>query len=93
MLIAWITASDTSTPLWIEVAADLAGILRPVSVLWRRQLYDYPMVHQPLVKPVRGDEGQQPMPDPVPLAGAWRQVGSRDPQPRLVGETLEFALP
>src|SRR4051794_1684812 len=31
--------------------------------------------------------------DPVPLAGARRQVGHRDRQPGLVGEALQLALP
>src|SRR3954463_8743737 len=57
------------------------------------QLDDHLVGEQGLAAPVLGDEGEQPMLDPAPLAGARRQVGHRDRQPGLVGEALQLALP
>src|SRR3954453_23764418 len=57
------------------------------------QLDDHPVGQQRLAAPVLGDEGEQPMLDPVPLAGARPQVGHRDRQPGLVRAALQLALP
>src|SRR3954463_1030791 len=57
------------------------------------QLDDHLVGQQGLAAPGLGDEGEQPMLDSVPLAGARRQVGHRDRQPGLVGEALQLALP
>src|SRR5207245_3037386 len=43
---------------------------------------------QGLSAPVLADEGEEPMLDLVPLAGAGREVADRDWQPDLVGELL-----
>ena len=50
------------------------------------QLDDDLMADQRLAAPVLADEGEQAMLDPVPFAGAGRQVGHRDGQAGLVGE-------
>jgi len=48
---------------------------------------------QRLGSPVHADEREQTMLDLVPLAGARRQVMDDDVDAKLVGETLQFAIP
>ena len=46
-----------------------------------------------LAAPILGDEREQAMLDPVPLAGSGRQVTDRDGDAELVSESLQLALP
>jgi hypothetical protein len=48
---------------------------------------------QRLAAPILGDVGEQPMLDPVLLAGPGRQMRHGHGQACLVGEALQFALP
>src|SRR6202034_4712143 len=49
--------------------------------------------HQGTGLPGAGDVAEQPVLDPVPLAGAGREVADRYPQPRLRREDGELVLP
>jgi hypothetical protein len=80
--------------LRIQVSVDLAADFEAgLGGCGSDQLHDHLVAYQRLATPVHGDEGEQPMLDPVPLAGAGWQMSDRDPQPCLVGDALEFALP
>ena len=46
-----------------------------------------------LAAPVLCDEREQAMLDPVPLAGARRQMTDRDGNAEFVGQVLQLALP
>jgi hypothetical protein len=57
------------------------------------QMHDCFVITQRLATPVGGDEGEQPVLDLVPLAGARREVADRDGEPGLIGELLQLKLP
>ena len=79
---------------WVARAIDVAG--NGEACVGRGggdQLDDDLMADERLAAPVLGDEGEQSMLDPVPFAGAGRQVGDRHGEAGLVGEALQLALP
>jgi hypothetical protein len=81
-------------PPGIEISIDLAADLKAcIGCGGADQLHNHLMADQRLATPVHGDEGEQPVFDLVPLAGAGRQVRHGDLQTDLVGEALEFAFP
>src|SRR5579863_8040829 len=57
------------------------------------QIHDRLIVAQRLTAPVRGDKGEQPVLDLVPLARARRKVADGDGKTRLVRQHLQFQLP
>jgi hypothetical protein len=57
------------------------------------QLDDHRATDQRLAAPVLGDEGEEPMLDTVPLAGAGRMMGDSDGETGFIGEGLKLALP
>ena len=57
------------------------------------QLDDDLAADQRLAAPVLGDEGEEPMLDTVPFAGAGWVVSDGDGQSGFVGEGLELAFP
>src|SRR4051812_30222364 len=78
----------------VQVGVDLAADLQAgVGRRGADELDDDLMADQWFATPVHGDEGEQAMLNPVPLAGAGRQVGHRYLQASLIGEALQFALP
>src|SRR6266446_6111240 len=54
----------------------------------RNQIDDHPIADEWLGAPVLADEGEEPVFDFVPLAGAGRQVADRDVEAELVGQLL-----
>src|SRR4051812_7826969 len=78
----------------VQVGVDLAADLQAgVGRRGADELDDDLMADQWFATPVHGDEGEQAMLNPVPFAGAGRQVGHRYLQTSLIGEALQFALP
>src|SRR5689334_12844222 len=78
----------------VQVGVDLAADLQAgVGRRGADELDDDLMADQWFATPVHGDEGEQAVLNPVPLAGAGRQVGHRYVQASLIGEALQFALP
>src|SRR6516164_7625060 len=59
----------------------------------RDQLDDDPVADERFGAPVLADEGEEPVFDFVPLAGAGRQVADPDIEAELVGQFLQFAFP
>src|SRR6267378_3477582 len=59
----------------------------------RDQLDDDPIADEWLGAPVLADEGEEPVLDFVPLAGAGRQVVDHDVEAEFVGQLLQFAFP
>src|SRR6516162_3830840 len=59
----------------------------------RDQLDNHAITDEGLGTPVLADEGEQPVLDFVPLAGAGRQVADRDVETELVCQLLQFAFP
>ena len=57
------------------------------------QLDDDLMADERLAAPVLRNVGEQAMLDPVPFAGAGRQVGHRHGEAGFIGEALQFAFP
>jgi hypothetical protein len=57
------------------------------------QLDDHLMAGQRSAAPVHRDRAEQPMLDPVPLGGPWRQVTHGDRQPGLIGKPGQLRLP
>lgn len=78
----------------IEIAIKIA---RDRKAVFRRsgadQLDDDLVADQRLAAPVLRDVGKETMLDPVPLAGAGRQMSDRDGKTALVGEPLQLELP
>src|SRR6266446_7468951 len=94
MLMAAISASDTIMPLGYWPVSSSQRTVRPVlGGGGRDQLDDDAIADERLGAPVLADEGEEPMFDFVPLAGAGRQVADHDVEAELVGQLLEFALP
>src|SRR4051794_16083938 len=78
----------------VQVGVDLAADLQAgVGGRGADELDDDLMADQWFATPVHCDEGEEAMLNPVPLAGAGRQVGHRYLQASLIGEALQFALP
>lgn len=74
----------------VNVASDCeAGIGRGGG----DQLNDDLVADQRLAAPILGNVGEEAVLDPVPFAGAGRQMGDGDGHPGLVGKALQFALP
>src|SRR6516164_6427057 len=59
----------------------------------RDQLDNHAITDEGLGAPILADEGEQPVLDFVPLAGAGRQVADRDVETELVGQLLQFVFP
>src|SRR5438094_4095942 len=59
----------------------------------RDQFDDDPVADERLGAPVLADEGEEPVFDFVPLAGAGRQVADHDIEAEFVGQLLQFAFP
>src|SRR5512132_4430855 len=57
------------------------------------QLDDHLMADERPTTPVHRDRAEQPMLDPVPLGGPWRQVADSDLQPRLGRQPGQLGLP
>lgn len=51
------------------------------------------LIAQWLAAPIGGDEGEQPVFDPVPFAGAGRKVTDREAQACLISKLLQLQLP
>src|SRR5438876_483277 len=59
----------------------------------RDQFDDDPVADERLGAPVPADEGEEPVFDFVPLAGAGRQVADHNIEAEFVGQLLQFAFP
>src|SRR5438105_4727255 len=59
----------------------------------RDQFDDDPVADERLGAPVLTDEGEEPVFDFVPLAGAGRQVADHDVEAEFVGQFLQLAFP
>src|SRR6202140_4401653 len=92
MLVAVISASETTMPLGYWPASSWQRTVRPVWVVVA-QLDDHPIADEWLGTPVLADEGEEAVLDFVPLAGAGRQVADHDVEAELVGQLLQFAFP
>ena len=57
------------------------------------QLDDHPIADKGLGAPILADEGEEPVLDFVPLAGAGRPVADHDIDAEFVGQFLKFAFP
>src|SRR6185436_11169357 len=58
----------------------------------RDQFDDDPVADERLGAPVLADEGEKPVFDFVPLAGAGRQVADHNVEAEFVGQLLKFAF-
>ena len=78
----------------IEVTIEIAGDREAVFGRGGAdQLDDDLVADQRLAAPVLRDVGKETVLDPVPLAGARRQMSDRDGKTALVGEPLQLELP
>jgi len=57
------------------------------------QVHDDGSRAERLTSPVLGDVAEHPVLDLVPLARAGREMADRDPQPQVVGQTLQRHFP
>src|ERR1017187_3773317 len=79
---------------WVAAPVQSAGDLQ---ALGRRRRSDEAddrfVVTKGLPAPVRGDEGERPVLDLVPLARPGREMADLDRESDVVGQTLELELP
>jgi hypothetical protein len=86
---AAISASETLMALGYSFSSRQHCTSRPLSVVGRSdQLDDDLATDQRLAAPVFCDEGEEPMLDTVPLAGAGRVMGDSDGETGFIGEGL-----
>jgi len=82
---------------------NAAGVLASIELAAHReagfgggggdQLDNHPIADKGPGAPVLADEGEEPVLDFVPLAGAGGQVADHDVEAQFIGQFLQFAFP